>query len=157
MNNKLKLKLLKDRNKFKRLLSTILGELHSIDLNATQRPAAVSLASRNLVKELWGNLPEEHSALKFNDIREQTEKGKNRLPTRNFDEIITVHFGWDILCFECSLGAAWNSWINFCGNSPETFNCCIYPNDLDWFIIRAGTNLYPMKIDDKKYEILTGD
>jgi hypothetical protein len=157
MNKKLKLEFLKDVNNFNNLVSLILNELIIIDKNAKQLPLNLSLASQNLTGKLWKFAPEEYGAYKFRNIKQQTEEGKELLPTKNFNENVTIHFGWNTLSFDTSLNAAWFSWIKFCQSNTDTFNCCLYPKNLDWYVLRAGTNLYPMKLIKDKYELVSSD
>lgn len=107
-------------------------------------PAVRRPASRHLVKELWDLLPPEQDAIQFNDVQQQTRTGLENLAIQNIEQPVTLHLGWDVLAFSCTLEAAWFSWEFFAHIDTETWNCCIYPEDLGWFVVRAGSGLYPM-------------
>lgn len=153
-NRQLKINLLKDQNDFSLLVKSILLELNKIDNNSFLLPLEKAIASRALNKTLWDFLPDESESFQFSGIDEQMIKGKEMLPTTDLKQIITLHLGWDTLSFSCSLEAAWFAWINFKSLNTDTFNCCIYPENLDWYIIRAGSNLYPMNFRNDKYELI---
>ncbi len=147
----LRIELLKDENNFERISKSILNEIKQFDEHACLLPVNKAMASRSLIKKLWDFLPGEQDSIVFNDIEEQTLKGLHTLPATDLAQRITLHLGWDCLSFSCTLSAAWNAWDKFCLLSTETYNCCIYPNDLDWFIVRAGINLYPMTFTNEEY------
>jgi hypothetical protein len=143
-NRQLKIDLLKDQNDYSRKIQSILSELLQIDAKASLLSIDKAIASRILVKKLWDVLPDEEDSYQFNDIDDQTNKATEYLPIGDFTQNVTLHLGWDVMSFVCSLEAAWFAWKNFNTLSTDTFNCCIYPDNLEWYIIRAGNNLYPM-------------
>lgn len=150
----LKIDLLKDRNDYTRLVQHILAELFKIDRNASLLTTENSIASRTLVKKLWDALPDEHESYQFNGTSEQTAHAAASLPVADPAQNVTLHLGWDLLCFSCSFKAAWHAWDNFNTINTDTFNSCIYPEDLEWYIVRAGNNLYPMNYSDDGYVLL---
>ena len=152
-NRQLKINLLKDQNDFSLVVKSILFELNKIDNNSFLLPIEKGIASRTLNKILWDLLPDESESIQFTDINEQTNKGLEIFPTTDLKQIVTLHLGWDMLSFSCSLESAWFSWTNFHSLDTNTYNCCIYPENLDWFIIRAGSNLYPMKFKNSIYRL----
>lgn len=153
-NRQLKINFLKDQTDFSLLVKSILLELTKIDNCSSLLPIEKAIASRTLNKALWDSLPDESESFQFDEINEQMVKGKEILPTTDLKQKVTLHLGWDILSFSCSLEAAWFAWTNFHSLNITTFNCCIYPENLDWYIIRAGSNLYPMKFANDKYELI---
>jgi hypothetical protein len=154
-NRQLKIDLLKDQNNCLQLIHKILSKLLQVDAQASLLPVEKATASRILVKKLWEVLPEEHESCQFENVEEQTTKGRGYLPTNEFSQNVTLHLGWDVLSFSCTLEAAWQSWKDFNALNIDTFNCCIYPDSLGWYIIRAGNNLYPMSYSGEKYELRT--
>lgn len=153
-NRKLKIDLLKDQNDYSRKIQSILSGLSQVDVKASLLPIEKAIASRILIKKLWDALPDEYDSYQFDDIEEQTTKGKKYLPTVDFNQSVTIHLGWDIMSFACSLDAAWQSWKYFHALSIDTFNCCIYPDNLEWYIVRAGNNLYPMSYSEDRYQLI---
>jgi hypothetical protein len=145
LNRQLHIQFHKDQLEFKQLSQRILQELLRIEPQAGVLPVEQAIASRSLVQKLWDALPDET----------QTTQGKTHLPTTDFNQQVTLHLGWDLLAFSCTLQAAWYGWRQFHSLNTDTFNCCIYPPTLDWYIIRAGHNLYPMQYAGSQY-ILTG-
>lgn len=149
----LKIELLKDQNEYSRVIQKILSALLQVDAHASLLPVEKATASRILVKKLWDILPGEHESFQFDSVDEQTAKGGKYLPAADFNQNITLHLGWDILSFRCSFEAAWHTWEIFNTLNTDTFNCCIYPESLEWYIVRAGNNLYPMHYSGDGYKI----
>lgn len=143
-NRQLKMELLKDQNHYTRNIGKILLELSKGDPGAFLLPVEKALASRALVKKLWDLLPGEQYCYTFNSVEEQTRDGGTLLPSLDLTQKVVLHLGWDVLGFSCSLEAAWQTWPNFSHLDTDTFNCCVYPEDLDWYVVRAGASLYPM-------------
>jgi hypothetical protein len=152
-NRQLKIDLLKDQNDYSRKIQSILSELLQIDVKASLLPIDKAIASRILVKKLWDLLPDQRDSFQFDNADEQTSKGSEYLSTGDFTQNVILHLGWDVLSFSCSMEAAWESWKNFNMLNTDTFNCCIYPENLEWYIIRAGNNLYPMSYSGHRYEL----
>lgn len=152
-NRQLKINFIKEQHDFSLLVKTILGELQKVDPNSFLLPMEKAIASRTLSKTLWEMLPDEMDSIQFNDIPEQIVKGRAFLPEPHLKQIVTLHLGWDTLSFSCSFEAAWFAWNGFHSLGTDTFNCCIYPENIDWFIIRAGANLYPMKFNGNSYQV----
>lgn len=47
---------------------------------------------------------------------------------------------------------AWDVWYELKNiDTVETYNVCVYPHSINWYIIRAGENLYPMIIEKNKF------
>jgi hypothetical protein len=101
---------------------------------------------RQTVRRLWDALPDESDAYSFKSIDELVASGSWCLAGLG-DPTVTLHLGWDELCFLATLQAAWSAWPAFASSSVDAFNCCIYPESLEWYIVRAGTHLYPMEHD----------
>lgn len=152
-NRQLKIGLLKDLQEYSRTVQLILSELLQRDAKAFVLSTDRSVASRALIKKLWDALPDEQYSYQFNNTGEQTEKGKAYLP-QDLTQTVTMHLGWDVMCFTCSLEAAWFAWNNFNTMNTDTFNCCIYPAGLEWYIIRAGNALYPMMYSEEGYVLM---
>jgi hypothetical protein len=55
-----------------------------------------------------------------------------------------LHLGWDAPSFSTTLEAAWKGHPNFFELNTDTYNSCVYPGSFEWYVIRAGRNLYPM-------------
>ncbi|MGV3657057.1 MAG: hypothetical protein ACO1NX_03850 [Chitinophagaceae bacterium] len=152
-NRQLKIDFLKQQNHYARSVQHILSALQEVDAQACMHSIEKAVASRSLVKKLWEALPDEKYGYPFVSIEEQTNAGSAYLPTGDFNQKVTLHLGWDVLSFSCSLDAAWHTWKNFDMSDPEFYNCCIYPDSLEWYIIRAGNNLYPMMFSGAEYRI----
>ena len=152
---KLKINYLKNQNEYSRQTQIILADLRKIDNNAEISPVEQSIAGRELIKQFWDLLPEENQSHCFENVSDQTVNGRILLPATDFTQKINLHLGWDILSFTCSLLAAWQQWEYFSSINTDTYNCCIFPDSLEWYVIRAGNNLYPMKWSGTQYE-LTG-
>ena len=154
LNRQLQIRLHQDQAAFSRLSGQILQELMRTDPQAAPLPIAQAVASRSLVQQLWDALPDESESILFEDFETQTTQGISHVPTTDFSQQVTVHLGWDLLAFSCSLEAAWHSWAGFNSLSTDTFNCCIYPPSLSWYVMREGHNLYPMKCAGPAYSLL---
>jgi|GEM_PF-6798480 len=102
-----------------------------------------AVVSRKMIKKLWDCLPEEVDAFTYDSIDELTSAGRDLLPA-NMDATVVLHCGWDVLSFRTTLRAAWEGYSTFCNIDTETFNICIYPDSLEWYVICAGRHLYPM-------------
>ena len=153
-HRQLKLDLLKERADYTRKMQSILSALLAIDQNATVLTIDKAVASRTLVKTLWDLLPVEQESHAYDTIAEQTTQALNYLPTTDLTQNVTLQLGWDLLCFNCTLEAAWHAWQNFNTLDIDTFNCCIYPEHLEWYMVRAGNNFYPMQYLPTGYELI---
>jgi hypothetical protein len=154
LTTQLQIEFRKNSLAWKNSIASILVELQKLDSQAQLIEIEKALASWNLIKQLWSYLPEEPLAKQFKDLQMQTVQGKVWLPKQVDNEVVILHLGWDVLCFQCSLNSAWETWINYCRlHSSETYNACIYPTNLRWYIVRAGTNLYPMIFEEGQYKI----
>lgn len=154
-NRQLKIDLLKSQNEYAQTIHKILAELSVLDPGAALLPIEKAVASRALVKQLWELLPEEKNCYAFEGVEEQTLTGRALLPATDALQPVTLHLGWDVLGFSCSLEAAWTGWKNFHTlTTTESFNCCIYPTHLEWYVVRAGYNLYPMRFTSSRYELV---
>jgi hypothetical protein len=154
-NRQLKIDLLKVQSEYARMVEKVLNTLTVVDPDARVAPVERAVASRALVKRLWELLPDEHEACQFERDEDLMRLGKACLPSFNYQQPVVLHLGWDILCFTCSLEAAWLAWPEFKSLSQDTFNSCIYPTNLEWYTIRAGTNLYPMVFENGQYRLKT--
>jgi hypothetical protein len=153
-NRQLKIDLLKEQNQYTRNIEQIVQALSAADPNASILSLEKAVASRSLVKKLWDLLPNEQESHVFITVEDQTNKGRALLPASNFSLPVTLHLGWDILAFSCTLEAAWHTWQKFSTLiGTETFNCCIYPDSLEWYVVRAGGNLYPMVFTGTQYAL----
>jgi len=153
LNRQLKIKLFKDQSEYERNIQKILSELTKVDPASFLQPIEKAVASRSLVKKLWDLLPDEQDCFGFNSVEEQTIAGRLLLPTSNLTQVVTMHLGWDVLSFSCSLEAAWQTWLHFNTLNTDTFNCCIYPANIDWYVVRAGTNFYPMTFLGNSFQL----
>jgi hypothetical protein len=154
LTTQLQIEFRKESLAWKNIITSIIVELQRIDSEARLVEIEKALASRDLIKQLWSYLPEESLAKQFKDLEAQTIQGKVWLPRQVENEVVILHLGWDVLCFQCSLISAWETWTKYCRlHSSNTYNACIYPTNLQWYIVRAGTNLYPMIFEDGKYKI----
>jgi hypothetical protein len=147
----LRKQLINTRHKTATLLADILSALQVVDPAASVLPLDQALASRELVLQLWKLLPEETDAYHFDSPEALTENGKAWIEPRA-NQRVTLHLGWDVLCFSTTVAAAWETWPRFCQRTTDTYNTCLYPEALDWYLIRAGNFLYPM-VCNQKYEI----
>lgn len=150
-NRQLKLALRKERNDYSHKIQHILSRLTALDVSASLLPLEQAIASRTLMKKLWELLPDEGASYSFDTIEEQTIRAREYLPATAFTQIVTLHLGWDVLGFRCTLEAAWLAWKDFHTLDTDTFNACVYPDNLDWFIVRAGHNVYPMHYTEEGY------
>src|SRR5690349_3263365 len=137
-NRQLKLELVKEQNNYVQIVRSVLSGILMIDPSATVHPTEKAIASRSLVKKLWEMLPGEEQSYQFSDIAEQTKEGVAFLRSYAFSQPVTLHLGWDLLCFSCTLKAAWESWNYFSELNNDTYNACIYPADIGWYVVRAG-------------------
>jgi hypothetical protein len=153
-NRQLKIDWLKEQNNLSVEIQKILSALAHIDPHASLLPLEKAMASRSLIKKLWDLLPDEYYSYRFNSEEEQTINGKVLLPTSDLMQPVTLHLGWDVLAFSCSLEAAWHAWNDFNRAARiDAYNCCIYPASLDWYVVRAGIQLYPMTFTGEGYEL----
>lgn len=150
-NRQLKIDLLNAQNGYARIVEKAILALTAVDPNAGFAPIEQAIASRALVKKLWELLPDEHEAFRFESDEDLMSCGKAYLPSINYQQPVVLHMGWDILCFSCSLEAAWLAWPAFKSLNQDAFNSCVYPANLEWYVIRAGNNLYPMFFENGRY------
>ena len=153
MNKQLQIEYLKRKNKIRNLRNQILEILKVNDNNARSLDIDEIISSRETAKVLWNMLPDEFDAYRYSNLDEQRVKGSKFLEKKQLDKKVIIHFAWDSLCFETTLENAWNSWYELNNlDSVETYNTCIFPLPVDWYIIRAGVNLYPMVWRNDKFE-----
>lgn len=131
-------------NQQAQVIGAIRSALSVVDPNAHPLTVEAALVSRTLTKQLWEILPDEHFSYRFGTIDELENSGK-RLFKDHFDVPVTLHLGWDTLAFSTTLRAAWETMASYYKiDTIDTYNTCIYPNSLNWYVVRAGTHLYPM-------------
>lgn len=122
----------------------MLTSLRTMDPGATLLPLVDARVSRDVVARLWESLPDESSARVFPTEEGLTTEGAPLLHAP-LDTPVVLHLGWDTFCMRTTLEAAWYTWPAFCHSSTEAYNACVYPDSLEWYIVRAGTSLYPME------------
>ncbi|MBF9223042.1 hypothetical protein [Hymenobacter ruricola] len=154
-NRQLKIDLLKAQNDYSRLVEQVVQALATVDPSARATRVEQAVASRALVGKLWDLLPDEHKSFQFKSGEEMLRNGRDYLPATGHQQPVILHLGWDILSFSCSFEAAWLAWPDFHKLGQEAFNSCVYPANLAWYIIRAGTNLYPMVLENGQYCLKT--
>jgi hypothetical protein len=125
------------------IIKAIEASLISIDPNVRLLPVEKALVSRTVVKKLWDLLPDEHLSYRYASVQELKINGQGFL-IGDSETPVLLHFGWDVLAVTTTLRAAWEAITTYSEISIDTYNTCIYPASLDWYVIRAGTNLYPM-------------
>ena len=135
--------LLHARSRHTRLLTAVQQALQHADDRAAPLSLAAALASKELVRHLWDALPAEASAYRYASIEQLTTDGRWCV-AHALDERVTLHLGWDVIGFTTSVQAAWEMWPSFATLNTDTYNVCVYPESLGWYIIRAGTRLYPI-------------
>jgi hypothetical protein len=145
-SQQLKKKLLLARRGSSQLIAHILADLRSVDPLAEVAPLAALLASKAVVAELWRLAPDESQAFRFDSPEALATEGRWSIEGFGAPRV-TLHLGWDNLCFLCSLEASWSAWPLFCRLTTETFNAAVYPDTLDWVFLRAGSNLYPLLLN----------
>ncbi len=138
--------MLSARRRSNALVAHILAGLRSIDPLAEAAPLATLLASKAMVRELWQLAPDESQAFRFDSPEALTTDGRWSIESFG-PSPVTLHLGWDCLCFLCSLEAAWSAWPLFCRATTDTFNAAVYPETLEWVVLRAGSHLYPLRLD----------
>jgi len=121
----------------------VLDALRRHDPVSTAATLPAARASREIVRHLWDTLPDESEAFVFASPRDLVSRGAWCLD-RIANPAVTLHLGWDDMCFRSTLRAAWSAWPEFASSSTDAFNCCIYPDSFDWHIVCAGVHLYPM-------------
>jgi hypothetical protein len=144
-SQRLKRELLAGRLRSARLVDAIVEALRAVDAAATEAGLPALLASRELVAHLWEALPEERQAYEFPTPEALVADGAWCLSGLG-NPRVTLHLGWGALCFDCSLAAAWEAWPKFCSLSTDTFNAVVYPESLDWALVRSGRRLYPLRL-----------
>jgi hypothetical protein len=126
-----------------RIIKAIEASLMGIDPNVKLLPIEKALVSQTIVNKLWDILPDEHLSYHYASVEELKINGQGFL-IGDPDSPVILHFGWDVLAVTTTLRAAWEAVTTYSEISIDTYNTCIYPASLDWYVIRAGTNLYPM-------------
>lgn len=122
----------------------VLTALHTRDPDAALLALVDAWVSRDIVARLWESLPDESSACVFPTEEALTTEGARLLPAP-LDTPVVLHLGWETFCVRTTLDAAWYTWPAFCHSGTEAYNACVYPESLEWYIVRAGTSLYPME------------
>ncbi len=128
------------------LVGRILTDLRSVDPLAEVAPLATLLASKSVVSDLWKLAPDESQAFRFESPEALTTEGGWSIESFGSPRV-TLHLGWDNLCFLCSLDASWSAWPLFCHLTTDTFNAAVYPDTLEWAVLRAGSHLYPLLLN----------
>jgi hypothetical protein len=139
----LKKLLLVQRRTYAELVDSVLVALRELDPAASLLEAPEAWARRDLVASLWNALPEEDAAYRFESEEVLTREGAVVLEGGPGESVV-LHLGWETFCVRTTLEAAWYGWPRFCRASTEAYNACVYPDSLSWYVVRAGTNLYPM-------------
>lgn len=96
-----------------------------------------------LTREMWDRLPEESFSYLYESPHDLMARGAwciRDLP----NQPVTMQLGFAQLSFRCTLQAAWEAWPRFAYLSTDTYNSCVFPDDFGWYIVRAGSHLYPM-------------
>jgi hypothetical protein len=137
-----KLQILTTRN-IANLAAPVLTALSTIDPSAHLLSLEKALISRTVSKKLWDSLPPEHLSYQFGSIEALKNSGQEFLGDK-YESPIILHCGWDVLAFATTVRAAWETMENYYQLTTESYNICLYPESFDWFVIRAGKNLYPM-------------
>lgn len=127
-----------------RLVADVLASLRERDSSSSVVDVAGVMSARKLAQRLWDLLPEEHDSYGFESLDELITKGSWCLNGLG-DPQITLCLGWDGFSFRTSLQAAWLGWPKFASLNTATFNSLIFPDSLEWYIVRAGRRLYPMR------------
>jgi hypothetical protein len=137
-----KLQLLAAR-KEAQIVGSILVALSPLD--PLVQPLALEKArvSRTVINTLWDALPPEHLAYQCSSIEALKMRGQQFLSDK-LDTPIILHCGWDMVAFATTVRAAWETMETYYHLSTEGYNTCMYPESFNWFVIRAGKNLYPM-------------
>jgi hypothetical protein len=145
-NQRLRLQQKFTQQKMSNLFTTICHALTVYD--SESRPATLeeSLVSKHNIKILWDALPNEWLSYTYEAPEDHCAKGFWCLNGLG-NPIVTLHLGYETLCFVTTLKAAWAVWHLFdrLDNVHEGGNACIYPSNFDWYLIRAGSSLYPME------------
>ena len=131
------------RHECDRTLTAVLDALVSLEPSSRTATLSEALASQRVVRLLWDQLPEEHLAHQYPSPFETTSQALWCLSGLG-NPNVTLHLGWGGLSFATSLSAAWTAWPTFAALTTDTYNSCIYPPTLQWYLIRAGRHLYPM-------------
>jgi hypothetical protein len=139
--------LLQHRYAQEQWIGTILSTLQTVDPNAALVPVPLAIASKALIKHLWQVLPAEYNAYRFASVEHLVAEGQWCIAPYGQDRI-TFHCGWDVVAYTTTTQAAWTTWPLFANLNLDTYNCCIYPESLAWYIIRAGWYLYPVDCSD---------
>ena len=153
MSRQLQIDYLKYKNNHKILLNQILEALKQKDSDARLLDINEIEAIRIISNKLWDALPDESESYEFENFKEQAKFGKKFIDNKTKNLKVIFHLGSDNLCFETTLENAWNVWYEIINlDSFETYNTCLFSRKLDWYIIRAGINLYPMIWNQNRYE-----
>lgn len=157
INQILKKEFLSNKNNITRFNNKILDILNENSTNSYILSINEALLSKSLVKKLW-RCTDGKGFYNYFDIKDNNFEVLNYF---DLEQIVTLHLGWDILSYSCNLKSALLSFekfknieINSFGDIYETFNLCVYPNTIDWCLIFAGHNFYPIKLNSEKPEII---
>jgi hypothetical protein len=145
-SQRLRRELLLARRRSQALVQAILGPLRELDPQASEASLAATMASKRLVEQIWKALPGEERAHVYGSPEDLVTQGGWCL-ARLGSPRVTLHLGWQELCFDCSLDAAWRAWPRFCSVATDAYNAVIYPETLSWALVRAGRHLYPLRLD----------
>lgn len=128
-------------------MDAVLAALRVFDPDVAPLDLTAARVSHTIAASLWQALPDEHEARAFESEELLTANGASVLP-HDTAERITLHLGFHHLAVRTTVEAAWHAWPGFCRvDAVETYNTCMYPDSLRWYIVRAGTHLYPMRCD----------
>ncbi len=152
-NRQLRIELLKNQQEFVRKTRQILLALSKIDPQACLFSIDKAVANRTMVKKLWELIPEEQDSYQINGM--EPDQMIAFIAEVDLNQKVTLHLGWDLFSFECTFKAAWFAWDHFNTIDTDTYNACIFPPNPEWFIIRAGNNLYPMVFKEGRF-VLAG-
>jgi hypothetical protein len=141
----LRRELLAFRNADRELLGHVMGALQRRDVSAALLDLPSARASRVLSAKLWDALPGEHVGQMFGTPDEAAAAALAFV--KDPDAPVTLHLGFAELAVRTSAGSALQAWPEFCHEATELFNACLYPDDLAWYVVLAGSHVYPMRCD----------
>lgn len=133
--------------------SIISGALLSIDPNSRPTTTEESKAFQTVAKHLWELLPDENDSYTYDSPADLLSRGSWCLQGLGNPNVV-FQLGWSGISFHTSLQAAWTAWPIFASHNTDTFNSCIFPESLAWYLIRAGRHLYPMQCSSPTTPIL---
>lgn len=122
----------------------ISSALASLDPDSRISTIQEALTAQRIVKRLWDLLPNEFYSYTYSSPAQIVSQGSWCLRGLG-NPLVLFQLGWGALSFRTTLQAAWKAWPNFADLCTETFNTCIVPDSMEWYLIRAGRHLYPMR------------